>query len=73
MRNIDKKNPVIHKVGPKKMEVYAGFGHYNMISTPLCAGPRGVYKGNNYWVHRNWKNVTCKHCLKIKSKSEEIK
>lgn len=58
----------IHKTGKQKISVYAGFGEYVDIPSPLCVGAKSVYEGKSYLVHRNWKPVTCKHCLKKKAK-----
>ena len=54
----------IHKAGPQKVSVYAGFGHYDRIPAPLCVGAKAVYDGKSFLVHRLKKYVTCKHCLK---------
>ena len=62
---IDKKTPVIHKQGKQTVTVYAGFGQYEERPSPLCVGAKAVYHGKNFYVHRNWKYVTCKHCLKL--------
>ncbi len=58
------KKPIIHKKGPQTTERYIGFGQYDLIPSPLCVGAKMLYKGYSYYVTRNWKNVTCKHCLK---------
>jgi hypothetical protein len=57
---------IIHKQGNQKVNIYAGFGQYQDIPAPLCVGAKSVYKGKSYYLHRNWKYVTCKHCLKKK-------
>jgi hypothetical protein len=59
-------NNVIHKQGKEKIEVYLGLGIYCNRPTPLCVGAKAVWKGKNFYVHRLWKYVTCKHCLKNK-------
>jgi hypothetical protein len=61
---------IIHKQGRKTATVYAGFGHYREAPSPLCTGSRVVYEGKQYWMHRLWKNVTCKNCLKKKNKED---
>ena len=59
----------IHKANYKdKVEHYVGFGHYEFIPTTLCRGGKGYYslyppRGE---LARNWKDVTCKNCLKKK-------
>jgi len=56
---------IIHKADYKrKFSKYIGLGQYEEIPSTLCVGPKGVWAGNSYLVHRLWKNVTCKHCLK---------
>lgn len=62
-RVIDQKNPIIHKQGRETVTVYIGFGQYDERPSPLCVGAKAVYAGKNFYVHRNWKYVTCKHCL----------
>ena len=62
---VDQKNPIIHKQGKQTVTVYAGFGQYVERPSPLCVGAKAVYNGKNFYVHRNWKYVTCKHCLKL--------
>jgi len=54
----------VHKTGKEKVEKYWGFGSYNKVSTPLCDGAKGLWSGKTYLLHRNWKAVTCKKCLK---------
>ena len=66
---IDQKTPIIHKIGKQKFNMYVGFGQYEDRPTPLCVGAKSVYRGKNFYVHRNWKYVTCKHCLKSKQKA----
>ena len=58
----------IHKQGKETVTTYGGFGAYDIVKAPLCAGARGLYRGNRYHVHRNWKYVTCKKCLKMRGK-----
>jgi hypothetical protein len=59
---------VIHKTGLKKIVKYLDLGVYTSIPTPLCVGLGPVYDGKRLWVHRMWKYVTCKHCLKKREK-----
>lgn len=54
----------IHKQSSKTVERYIGFGHYADVKIPLCVQPKEMYKGKSYMVHRLWKHVTCKNCLK---------
>lgn len=56
--------PKIHKIGPQKVTKYVGLGIYEQIPSPLCVGAKAIYAGKSYFVHRNKKYVTCKHCLK---------
>ena len=58
------KGIVIHKKGRQTAEKYAGFGQYERVPSPLCVGAKMVWAGYSYYVARNWKSVTCKHCLK---------
>lgn len=59
---------VVHKADYKRtFSRYAGFGTYEQIPSPLCVGPTPIYNGKSYQIHRNWKYVTCKHCLKKKN------
>ena len=55
---------IIHKKGSQTATFYAGFGQQGKAPSPLCVGAKMVYRGNDYHVTRNWKDVTCKHCLK---------
>ncbi len=55
---------VIHKKSTKYAEMYAGFGRYQKAYAPLCVGPKMLWRGCSYYLARNWKDVTCKHCLK---------
>ena len=57
---------VIHKQGKRKVKKYVAFGQYELIPTPLCVGGKALYQGKSFYVHREWKYVTCKHCLKKK-------
>jgi len=59
---------VIHKAGKQKVNRYIGFGQYEDIAAPLCVGAKAVYNGNSYIVYREWKYVTCKHCLRKRPK-----
>jgi len=61
---MSKKVKVVHKQGCETVSKYICFGYKEEVRAPLCAGARGLYKGKSYLVHRNWKYVTCKHCLK---------
>jgi len=57
----------IHKGDYKrKVEHYLGFGQKEWRPTSLCGGPRAYWGGKRYYIARNWKNVTCKLCLKKK-------
>ena len=61
----------IHKANyKKKVEHYIGFGQKEMTPTTLCRGPKGYYSKNppRGFITRNWKNVSCKNCLKLKDK-----
>lgn len=64
----EQKNPTIHKIGSQKVNFYVGFGQYQDRPSPLCIGAKAVYGGKNFYVHRNWKYVTCKHCLNKQQK-----
>jgi hypothetical protein len=57
------KEPVIHKQGRETATLYAGFGQYEEVNAPVCAGAKGLYERKSYYMHRNWKYVTCKKCL----------
>ena len=61
---------IIHKADYKRTIERHVFGPFkeNMPS-PFCVGPKMVYNGNSYLVHRNWSKVTCKHCLRKKNKN----
>ena len=63
---------IIHKKGKQTVEVYAGFGQYAQVPSPLCVGAKSVYEGKVYWVHRNWSVVTCKHCLSKRTKKTKV-
>jgi len=59
----------IHKANYKdKVNNYVGFGHYELIPTTLCRGGKGYYslRPPKGYIARNWKNVTCKNCIKKK-------
>ena len=58
---------IIHKIGKQKAIIYEGFGQYGKVPTPLCVGAKSVYNGKSFHVHRLWKYVTCKHCLKLRA------
>ena len=59
---------VVHKTGKQTATRYAGLGRYVEVPTPLCVGAKAVYEGKSFHVHRLWKYVTCKHCLKRRMK-----
>lgn len=63
---MSKREIIIHKKGSQTAEIYAGLGQYLTVPSPLCVGAKMVWMGRSYYVHRNWKHVTCKHCLKKK-------
>jgi hypothetical protein len=55
-----------HKANYKnKVAVYIGFGRYEYRPTTVCRGGKGYYSKNppRGFIVRNWKDVTCKHCL----------
>lgn len=57
----------VHKLGGKGQTadgVYLGFGQYGSVVGPLCEGGSGLWRGRTFVCHRQWKEVTCKHCLK---------
>jgi hypothetical protein len=61
----------IHKANYKnKVTQYAGFGHYEEVPTTICRGGKGYYSKHppRGLLARNWKDVTCKNCLKKKQK-----
>ncbi len=61
----------VHKANYKdKVECYEGFGYSRMVPTTLCRGGKGYYSTNppRGELARNWKDVTCKKCIKKKSK-----
>jgi hypothetical protein len=58
---------MIHKIGKQKVYLRS-FGQDLIIPSPICVGAKMVYKGNSYDVTREWKLVTCKHCLRKKLK-----
>ena len=53
----------IHKVGKQSATAYAGFGQYEEIPAHLCVGAKALYNDKSFQVTRQWKLVTCKHCL----------
>lgn len=59
---------IIHKQGKESAEAYIGLGQYARVKAPVCAGAKGLYSGKSYLVHRNWKYVTCKLCLRKRIK-----
>lgn len=65
-----KNDPIIHKIGKQTASRYVGFGYYEKVPSPLCVGAKALYQGKSYEVHRMWKYVTCKHCLKNKNKTK---
>jgi hypothetical protein len=57
----------IHKANYKnKVQAYIGFGQYESTPTTVCRGGKGYYSKRppRGLLARNWKHVTCKHCLK---------
>ena len=59
----------IHKANYKdKVNSYIGLGQYELIPTTMCRGGKGYYskRSPSGYVARNWKHVTCKHCLKLR-------
>ena len=58
----------IHKAGKQTVSKYIPFGSYRQVPTPLCVGAKALYDGKSFQVHRLWKYVTCKHCLKKRKK-----
>lgn len=63
-----KSIPTVHKQGKEKAVKYVGFGVYEDVLAPLCVGAKALYEGKSYYTHKNWKYVTCKHCLKKKER-----
>ena len=63
---------IVHKSGNETIEMYAGFGQYLKVRAPFCVGAKMVYRGRTYYMHRNWKFVTCKHCLKKYKSVEKV-
>lgn len=61
---------IVHKANfKKKIQRYSFFGNYEMIPTTVCNPKISMFRENskkNYYVHRNWKHVTCKTCLKLR-------
>jgi hypothetical protein len=60
----------VHKIGKKTATHYAGFGQYEEVPVPLCVKPKALYDGKRFYIHRLWKYVTCKHCLRLKQSKE---
>ena len=52
----------IHKQGRDKVTRYTGIV-VEIVPVPLCAGAKGLYRGNSYQVTRLWENVNCKSCI----------
>lgn len=69
------KKPIYHKRAQfkKAVEVYQGLGSYAYLIPPVCEGGRGIWRGRTFYTVRNWKDVTCKHCLRIKEKQDAKK
>lgn len=66
------KAETIHKANYKsKVERYMGFGQKAMVPTTVCRGGKGYYSKRppRGFLARNWKDVTCKHCLKHRPES----
>lgn len=59
------KMPIIHKMGKRASDTYVGLGVYMQTFAPICVGFSAIYRKKQYYMHRNWKYVTCKHCLKV--------
>lgn len=58
-----------HKANYKDLvSVYLGFGEYAEICSPVCVGAKAMWNGQSFKLVRNWKDVTCKHCLKRRPK-----
>ena len=66
------RSGVIHKKSRRCVEVYAGLGQYESIPAPVCEGPAGLYRGRSYLVTRNWKDVTCKNCLRSRKTETDV-
>lgn len=57
----------IHKANYKnKVEHYVGLGQYELIPTTVCRGRKGYWSKRPMTgrLARNWKDVTCKNCLR---------
>lgn len=57
----------IHKANYKsKVNAYVGLGQYELTPTTVCRGGKGYYSKRppRGLLARNWKHVTCKHCIK---------
>lgn len=61
----------IHKIGSDKIAKYVAFGQYEFTLTPLCVGGKMLYKGFSFLVSHFWRNVTCKHCLKMRKENKK--
>jgi len=64
---------IIHKKGKQHVEKYIAFGNYENVPSPLCVGAKMLWKGYSYYVTNYWKDVTCKHCLKMRKIKEKLK
>jgi hypothetical protein len=55
---------IIHKADYKrKFDRYIGFGQYEKIPSVTC-DKKHPWNNRTYHITRDWKNVTCKKCLK---------
>ena len=57
----------VHKANYKeKVERYVFLGQYEKVPTTMCRGRKGYYSKHppSGYQARNWKDVTCKNCLK---------
>lgn len=56
-------------VGKNFAEQYAGFGQYIKLPVPLRVTPSYVWTHKKQmYMHRLWKFVTCKNCLRLRAK-----
>jgi len=62
------KEPIYHKGNyGNKVQIYSGLGHLKYVPRPMCNTKANPFsKKKNYTMVRNWKQVTCKLCLKYK-------
>lgn len=61
----------VHKANYKnKVDSYLGLGQYEEIPTTFCRGGKGYWSEHppKGYLARNWKDVTCKNCLKKRGK-----